>query len=135
MRVASAKHGVLYEMRLLVQNMPGCHFRKYGWGQMSRLEEEIAAVLLLLTALISFGLFNIFWAASLGGALILGMPRGLYATTLNHKHSGRLLWARNTNKERVFYNGQGKTPSLPHYWDMYVLQLPPFGNLYIYILV
>jgi hypothetical protein len=52
---------------------------------MSRLEEKIAAaVLLLQTALISFGLFKVFWAGSLGGALSLGMPLGLYATTLNH---------------------------------------------------
>jgi hypothetical protein len=33
-------------VRLQVQNMPGCHLRKYGCGQMGRLEEKIAAVLL-----------------------------------------------------------------------------------------
>jgi len=35
-----------YYMRLRVQNMPGCHLRNYGWGQMGRLEEKIAATLL-----------------------------------------------------------------------------------------
>jgi hypothetical protein len=33
-------------VRLQVQNMPGCHLRKYGFGQMGRLEEKIAAALL-----------------------------------------------------------------------------------------
>jgi len=35
-----------YYMRLRVQNMLGCHLRKYGCGQMGRLEKKIAAALL-----------------------------------------------------------------------------------------
>jgi len=44
-------------VRSRVQNMPGCHLRKYGWGQMGRLEEKIAA--LLLYRLHSFDLPNL----------------------------------------------------------------------------
>ncbi len=29
-----------YYMRLRVQNIPGCHLRKCGWGKMGRLEEK-----------------------------------------------------------------------------------------------
>ncbi len=33
-------------VRLQVQNMHGCHLRKYGWGQTGRFEEKIVGVLL-----------------------------------------------------------------------------------------
>ncbi len=41
-----------YYMRLRVQNIPGCHLRKCGWGQMGRLEETNRGSTFVLTAFI-----------------------------------------------------------------------------------
>jgi hypothetical protein len=47
---------MLYYMRIWLQNIPGCHLRKYVWGQMSRLEEKNRSSTFVLTVFISFGL-------------------------------------------------------------------------------
>jgi hypothetical protein len=56
--VTSAKHAILYEV--LSAKHAWMSLEKIWMGQMGRLEEKIVAVLFVLTAFISFGLFNIF---------------------------------------------------------------------------
>jgi hypothetical protein len=56
--VSSAKHAILYEV--MSAKHASVSLEKIWMGQMGRLEEKNSSSTFVLTAFISFGLFNIF---------------------------------------------------------------------------
>ncbi len=110
-------------VRSRVQNMPGCHLRKYGWGQMGRLEGKIAAV--LLYRLHSFHLLNLSLTLAFAPSKTRGKAWGLVSQCSFYHPFHRTLqcirgalrssnYKKNLKPELLQETGKSDTPHVKH---------------------